>query len=105
MIIYKFAFIARTSHMNSYILGPLTYSPSLFGWLASISNVVYPKQTSSHPIIKTKQTSSPPIVGNVNTILQVVQANSLRLILNSSSSPIPTFNIRIAYKLYLQNLS
>lgn len=58
MIIYKFAFLAQTSHMNSYILGPITYSPSLFGCLASISNVVCPKQTSSHPIIKTKQTAS-----------------------------------------------
>lgn len=67
--------------MNSYILGPITYSPSLLGCLASISNVVCPKQTSSHPTTKTKQTNSPPVAGNINTIIQVVQANNLRLIL------------------------
>lgn len=91
--------------MNSYILGPITYSPLLFRCLASISNVVCPKLQVTPPPTKAKQTNSPPIVGNINTILQVVQANNLRLILNFSSSPTPTFNIRIAHKLYLQNLS
>lgn len=89
--------------MNSYILGPITYSLLLFRCLANISNVVCPKLKSLHH--QSKQKNSPPIVGNINTILQVVQANNLRLILNFSSSPTPTFNIRIAHKLYLQNLS
>lgn len=90
--------------MNSYILGPITYSPLLFRCLASISNVVCPKLKSPHHQPKqTKQIA--PIVGNINTILSSCLSQQSQTILNFSSSPTPTFNIRIAHKLYLQNLS